>query len=143
MGAHKGQNNFKEVQRTKIANRKLLIIHALNSIKKGLAFRDVNALIIYVADRTKMHRTTVARNSEYMQLILNHFASQSGAVDLILDNQADAAILRAKLLACRTNLTNVKVENQRLKTALGLDRTGSDSRLQELAREITSEDGSL
>lgn len=135
MGAHKGQNNFKELQRARIANRKLLITHTLNSIKKGLAFRDVNSLIVYVGDRTKIHRTTIVRNSEYLQLILNYFASQSGAVDLISDNQANVPTLRAKLLACRTKVTNVEIENHRLKKALGLGWTGANSVANEKGNE--------
>jgi len=140
VGARKGQNNFKGIQRTRVTNGKLLITHTLNSIKKGLLFRDLNALIVYVADRTKMHRTTIARNSEYLQLILNHFASQSGAVDLISDSQANAATLRAKLLACQTKVSNIETENLRLKRALGLDRTTSDAVTEKPLNETSEED---
>jgi hypothetical protein len=143
VGARKGQNNFKKIQRTRVTEGKLLISHTLNCIKRGVVFRDINALIVYVADRTKMHRTTIARNSEYVQLILNHFASQSGAVDLISDSQADAATLRAKLLACQTKVTNVEMENLRLKRALGLDRTASDIVTEKGPNETSEQDEHL
>ena len=143
MGARKGQNNFQKIQSTRVTNGKLLITYTLNSVKRGLVFRDLNALIVYVADRTKMHRTTIARNSEYLQLILNHFASQSGAVDLISDTQANAANLRAKLFACRTRATNLEIENQRLKRAFGLACTESDGVTRQSADNRSAPDENL
>jgi hypothetical protein len=105
VGANKGQNNFSAMQLRKVANSKQLITHVLGSIGKGLVFRDANSLVVYVAGKTKMHRTTIARNPEYLRLVLDHLGNQPGAVGFVRDDDANLATLRAK---CFTNQLTIK-----------------------------------
>jgi len=85
----------------------------LGSIRKGILFKQVNSLLVYVARETKLHRTAIKRNPEYMRLLLDHFGSQPGAVELIKDEDANAATLRAKLIACRTRVKNLEMNLER------------------------------
>jgi hypothetical protein len=119
MGARKGQNNFKGAQRKKVDTNERLIKHALGSIKKGTIFTNENALIVYVAEKTKLNRTTVKRNPVYLRLILEYFSLQAGAAGLISDKEANSAILRIKLLAERARSKNLEVENYRVNRAIG------------------------
>lgn len=113
MGARKGQNNFQSAQTKRIESSSRLISHALRSMRKGILFKEVNSLLIYVARETKLHRTTIKRNPEYMRLLLDHFGNQPGAVELIKDEDANAATLRAKLIACRTRVKNLEMNVER------------------------------
>lgn len=113
MGARKGQNNFQSAQTKRIESSSRLISHALRSMRKGILFKEVNSLLIYVARETKLHRTTIKRNPEYMRLLLDHFGNQPGAVELIKDEDANAATLLAKLIACRTRVKNLEMNVER------------------------------
>jgi len=81
----------------------------LGSIRKGILFKEVNSLLVYVARETKLHRTTIKRNPEYMRLLLDYFGNQPGAVGLVKDEDANAATLRAKLIACKTKVKNLEM----------------------------------
>lgn len=114
MGANKGQNNFSAMQLRRVANSKQLIAHVLGSIGKGLVFRDANSLLVYVAGKTKMHRTTIARNPEYLRMVLDHLGNQPGAVGFVRDNDANLATLRAKCFTNQLTINNLHLKNDSL-----------------------------
>lgn len=48
-----------------------------------------------------------------MRLLLDYFANQPGAVGVINDEDANAAALRAKLIACKTRIKNLETDLER------------------------------
>jgi hypothetical protein len=136
MGARKGQNNFQPAQTKRIESSSRLISHALRSIRKGILFKEVNSLLVYVARETKLHRTTIRRNPEYMRLLLDHFGNQAGAVGLVKDEDATAATLRAKLIACKTRVKSLEMNLERrdIREEVRLSGASSD---QDDKREIS------
>jgi hypothetical protein len=127
MGARKGQNNFEKMQREKVESGKRIVEHALKYVKKGVVFTDLNALIVYVAEKTSLHRTTINRNPEYLTMVLDYFAKQPGAVGFVSDKDADVATTRARRLADATRIKNLEVENARLKKAIARTPNNHDS----------------
>jgi hypothetical protein len=118
MGARKGQNNFKETQSRKIETGKQKITLALNKIKKGTIFKTNAALINYLAAETGFNRTTLSRNSEYAVLVRRFFASQPGGAGFIAERESTLEIEKAKNLALKIDLSNLKTENRRLKNII-------------------------
>ena len=117
MGANKGQNNFRTMQLRKVDNSKQLIAHVLGSIGKGVMFKNSNSLLVYVASKTKMHRTTIARNPEYLRMVLDYLGNQRGAVGFVRDDDANLATLRAKCFANQLTIKTLNMKNH------GLTRT--------------------
>lgn len=118
MGARKGQDNFTSYRVGRTDSNKQLVLTVLKSVRKGTVFTHLNDLIIYVAERTKLHRTTIKRNPEYFKMVLNHFGSQAGAVAYVSDEDASASTARAKHIAEQIKVKNQEAKITRLTKAL-------------------------
>jgi hypothetical protein len=124
MGARKGQNNFQASQREKVKNGKLRIKLAIEKIKKKRLFNSVDELVVEVADKSGLHRTTVRRNPEYFNLVLKRFTQQPGVADRVGDDEANAPILRIKLFTARTEIGRLTKEIENLKRHQQYIQTG-------------------
>lgn len=118
MGVHKGQNNFKKVQEEKVDARVRLIENILSKIKKGMVFKDLNSLLVYLNQETTIHRTTLNRNLRYRRIAANFFAAQSGGAGIISEKDTVAAVAQVKSLADNAKIKNLEIEVRRLKLAL-------------------------
>lgn len=90
----------------------------LNSIPKTKKFGTEVELILYVAESTGVHRTTLKRNPEYYRRILNFLGTQPGATGSLSIDEADNALLKAKLMTAEAEIALKDKEIHRLKLAL-------------------------
>lgn len=125
MGARKGQNNFKSHQDNKVVVNKALVKLVLKRIKKSMVFSDVQTLVAYVAEKTKLHVTTITRNPEYMRAVLDYFGKQPGAAGIVNDEDANSAVLRAKLIAANLRIRSLEVSKGRLERSIARLLTGT------------------
>ena len=99
MGVRKGQDNFKGYRDTRSKVSEELLKRELDKAsRRKTIYPTESSLLIDMADRTGLHRTTITRNPKYYRLLLNHLAAQSGATKHVRDKDASPALLQAKLL---------------------------------------------
>lgn len=127
MGARKGQDNFRESRARKVESNERLVSTIVGSIRRGTIFAHLNDLIVYVSERTKLHRTTIKKNPVYLRIVLDHFSSQPGAVEHVNDDDASSATLRAKYLAEQIKVKNLGTQLDRLTKSRELSERGKAS----------------
>lgn len=109
MGVTKGIDNFNSFRRERVQKNLLLIQHELDKqLKRRIQYPDFSALLNHVAEKTKIHRTTISRNPEYKRQLLNYLALQPGASSILDDDESNARLLSAKLFDARLELRNLR-----------------------------------
>jgi len=109
MGNERGAENLARFN----AERSAHLIPALNDelrlcAKRKLEFKSVGLLASYLSDRLKVHRTTLLRNIKYKGILLTHLAGQPGIVSRTPDVTSDPAILQAKLIAAKLEVSKLR-----------------------------------
>lgn len=111
MGAERGAANLARFNDERSAHLLPLLTHELQLCRKRkLEFKTPGLLAAYLADRLKVHRTTLLRNVKYKGLLLTHMAGQPGVVSRTPDTTLDPAILRAKLAAAKVEASNLNAQ---------------------------------
>ena len=121
MGVRKGQNNFEKFQQGRVKNGEQRIAESLSKIKKGMVFETISAFVVYVAEETRMDRTTILRNDKYAELVRQAFYRQPGTTRFVKGKDTTLEIeqgknfaLEIKLKNRETELNNIKEQNRRL-----------------------------
>ncbi len=94
------------------------IRNALLQVPSGSIFKSESALIHFLAERTRIHRTTIKRNRNYYELVRGHLERQPGAVGFLSIEEAGTATLKAKLAVLEAKNVQLEKEIKRLKAAL-------------------------
>lgn len=111
MGVPRGVDNFKDYRNDEVNSSVRLISAVLTQIRKRkFRYQNLSALVNDVAERTRIHRTTLKRNPKYHKELLDFLASQPGASAMVPDDEATAPLLRAKLFDIRLELKNTSTE---------------------------------
>jgi hypothetical protein len=119
MGAERGAANLARFNDERSAHLLPLLQHELQLCRKRkLDFKTPGLLAAYMADRLKVHRTTLLRNPKYKGLLLAHLAGQPGVVSRTPDTTSDPAILQAKLAAAKVSTSNLTAELKQAKAQL-------------------------
>ncbi len=117
MGSKRGAANLLKFNDERSASTLPLLTHELQLCRKRkLMFKTPGLLASYLADRLKVHRTTLTRNPKYKALILAHVTGQPGAVARAPDSTEDPALLHAKLAAAKLEASELR-EQLRAATA--------------------------
>lgn len=119
MGVRKGKNNFKIFQQNKVREAEIQIAVCLKRIKKGMIFETLGSLVLYVAGEIKLNRTTIKRNSNYIELISDFFYKQPGITKFIKDTDTTVEIEQGRNFALQTKLRNRENEITILKRKNG------------------------
>ena len=119
MGVRKGKNNFKIFQQNKVKEAEIQIAVCLKRIKKGMIFETLGSLVLYVAGEIKLNRTTIKRNSKYIELISDFFYKQSGITKFIKEKDTTVEVEQGKNFALQTKLRNRENEITVLKRKNG------------------------
>ena len=99
MGVPKGKDNFKAFRATKqLSAQELLRTELEKARRRKMPYPDKATLVSDMAERTKLHRTTLIRNPVYHRLLLEFLATQAGGSTFVSDNDAPPELLRAKLI---------------------------------------------
>jgi len=131
MGAERGAANLARFNDERSAHLLPLLTHELQLCRKRkLEFKTPGLLAAYLADRLKVHRTTLLRNVKYKGLLFTHIAGQPGVVSRTPDTTLDPAILQAKLAAARVEASN-----------LGAQLSQARAQLEQLHREPPASGG--
>lgn len=112
MGVPKGQDNFKAFRETKQqSTQEILRAELVKARRRKMRYPDKATLISDMAERTKLDRTTLVRNSVYYGMLLRFLATQAGGSTFVSDDDAPPELLRAKLI-------DAQMESGRLRTQI-------------------------
>lgn len=107
MGVKKGTDNFSKFRKIRSNNKLSLISFQLNKqMRRRIQYLDLGSLVAYISEKTGIHRTTLNRNSVYKSTLLNYLATQPGASNKVLDEDATLELLKAKLFDARLEIRN-------------------------------------
>jgi hypothetical protein len=121
MPPRKGQNNFADSQTKKVQLNENLIRQRLREVRRGAIFINLGALVDYISEKTKIHRTTLRRNPIYLKLLLEWLQQQPGASSFVKEEDASEATRKVKILEMQITISNLKKENLRLKSILATE----------------------
>jgi len=79
-----------------------------------LEFKSLGKLAEYVSATTRLHRTSLTRNTRYKGMLTDYLFYTGGALEKISDTQATPEILRAKLTAAKLESSNLRQRVKRL-----------------------------
>lgn len=119
MGEKRGAENLARFNDERSAHLLPLLKHELQLCRKRkLEFKTPGLLASYLADRLKVHRTTLTRNPRYHGFLLEHLAGQPGAVSRTPDTTTDPAVLQAKLKTAKVEVANLTAQLSQSKALL-------------------------
>lgn len=99
MGVPKGTDNFKafraERQRSAL---ELLRAELARARRRKMPYPNLATIVADMAERSRIHRTTLVRNPTYHRLLLEFLGSQAGGSTIVADKDASPGLLRAKLI---------------------------------------------
>lgn len=99
MGVPKGKDNFKLFRAAKQQSaQELLRTELVKARRRKMPYPNIATLVADIADRTKLHRTTLVRNPVYHRMLLEFLITQAGGSTFVSDNDAPPELLRAKLI---------------------------------------------
>lgn len=114
MGVPKGTDNFKAHRTSKVsASVELLRSELAKARKRKMPYPDKKTLVADMAERTKIHRTTLGRNPAYQLLILKHLGMQAGGSSIVADKDAPRELLLAKLVDAQMEIGRLTREVQK------------------------------
>ncbi len=109
MGVPKGKDNFKAFRTTKQQSaRDVLHTELEKARRRKMPYPDKATLVSDMAERTKLHRTTLVRNPVYHRLLLEFLATQAGGSTFVSDNDAPPELLRAKLIDAQMEIGSLR-----------------------------------
>lgn len=109
MGVSKGTDNFKAFRAAKQeAALALLRAELEKARRRKMPYPDKATLVSDMAERTKIHRTTLVRNPLYHRLLLQYLGGQAGASVHVADKDAPPELLRAKLIDAQMEIGRLK-----------------------------------
>lgn len=109
MGVSKGRDNFKAFRATKQQSaQKILSDELAKARRRKMPYPDKATLVSDMAERTKLHRTTLVRNPAYHRLLLEFLATQAGGSTFVSDKDAPPELLRAKLIDARMEIGSLR-----------------------------------
>lgn len=109
MGVPKGTDNFKAFRAAKQETSLELLRMELNKARRRkMPYPDKATLVSDMAERTKIHRTTLARNPLYHRMLLEFLAGQTGGSTFVSDRDAPPELLRAKLIDAQMEIGALK-----------------------------------
>ena len=118
MGVPKGTDNFKAYRKEKQeAAQELLRSELAKARRRKMHYPDKATLVSDVAERTRIHRTTLVRNPLYHRLILEFLAGQAGGPSIVAEKDASPELLRAKLIDAQMEIGRLRSELTNAKSA--------------------------
>lgn len=109
MSVPKGTDNFKAFRATKQGvSVELLRVELDKARRRKMPYPDKATLVSDMAERTKIHRTTLVRNPIYHRMLLEFLAGQAGASTFVADKDAPPELLRAKLIDAQMEIGALK-----------------------------------
>lgn len=109
MGVQKGTDNFKLHRAGKQQGTIDLLVAELGKVqRRKMLYKDKATLVTDMADRTKIHRTTLVRNPFYHRLILEFLGMQAGGSSFVSVKDAPPELLRAKLIDAQMELGRLR-----------------------------------
>lgn len=109
MGVPKGKDNFKAYRATKQQSAQEILRTELEKVRRRkMPYPDKATLLSDMAERTKLHRTTLVRNSVYHRMLLEFLATQAGGSTFVSDNDAPPELLRAKLIDAQMEMGRLR-----------------------------------
>jgi hypothetical protein len=109
VGVPKGTDNFKAFRAAQQGTSvELLRAELEKARRRKMPYPDKATLVSDMAERTKIHRTTLIRNPLYHRMLLEFLAGQSGASTFVADKDAPPELLRAKLVDAQMELGSLK-----------------------------------
>lgn len=111
MGVKKGTDNFKGYRETsQEASVQLLKAELEKAQRRKMPYPDMATLVADMAERTKLHRTTLKRNATYHRMLLAFLGRQAGASTFVSDKDAPPELLRAKLIDAQMEIGSLKAQ---------------------------------
>lgn len=111
MGVPKGKDNFKSFRATKQQSAQAILRTELEKARRRkMPYPDKTTLVSDMAERTKLHRTTLVRNAVYHRMLLEFLVTQAGASTFVSDNNAPPELLRAKLIDAQMEIGRLREE---------------------------------
>lgn len=109
MGVPKGTDNFKAFRAAQQGTSVELLRNELEKAgRRKMPYPDKATLVSDMAERTKIHRTTLVRNPRYHRLLLEFLARQTGGSTFVTDKDAPPELLRAKLIDAQMELGSLR-----------------------------------
>lgn len=109
MSAPKGTDNFKAFRAAKQGvTVELLRVELDKARRRKMLYPDKASLVSDMAERTKIHRTTLVRNPIYHRMLLEFLAGQPGGSTFVADKDAPPELLRAKLIDAQMEIGALK-----------------------------------
>ena len=116
MPAPKGSKNAKAYQDSVKSKNKALIEEELTRLKEVRAiFNSITALSEAVAKATGLSAFTIRRNNAYRSSIIKYISEQNGRSGYVSRAEIELVKLRHKITDLEVRLSNVLVDNARLK----------------------------
>lgn len=108
MGRRKGDNPFKKGQKAKILAKVKIINGYLSTIPKGVSFEDLNALIRYVVDKVGCARSTIVRQTAYMNIIVAKYSELNKNIEDVDINSATTTELKQLIEYYQASIGTIK-----------------------------------
>ena len=116
MGVPKGKDNFKVSRdRRQKAACEVLSVELQKARRRKIPYPTKAMLVSDMAERTKMHRTTLLRNPTYHRMPLGYLITQTGASTFVSDHEASPEVLRAKLIDAQVDLSHLRYQNDSIR----------------------------
>ncbi len=111
MGVPKGTDNFRAFRAAQLSiSIELLRSELEKARRRKMPYPDKRTLVSDMAERTKIHRTTLIRNPIYHRLLLEFLSGQAGASTFVADKDSPPELLRAKLIDSQMELGKLKAQ---------------------------------
>lgn len=109
MGVPKGKDNFKAFRASKQQSAQEILRTELEKARRRkMPYPDKATLVSDMAERTKLHRTTLVRNPRYHRLLLEFLATQAGGSTFVSESDAPPELLRAKLIDAQMEIGSLR-----------------------------------
>lgn len=92
-----------------------LIMNELDNIRHlKLEFKTPGRLVEYLSAKTGIHRTTISRNANYKQLILDFYVKSGGNIVDIKNKNPSVGLIETQLIASQLESSNLRQEISQL-----------------------------
>lgn len=92
-----------------------LIMNELDNIRHlKLKFKTPGRLVEYLSAKTGIHRTTISRNANYKQLILDFYVKSGGNIVDIKNKNPSVGLIETQLIASQLESSNLRQEISQL-----------------------------
>lgn len=123
MGVPKGVDNFNAYRAAKQEGAlEVLRTELEKARRRKMPYPSKATLVSDMAERTKIHRTTLTRNPLYHRMLLEFLNGQAGGSTFLLDKDASPEMLRAKLIDAQMEIGRLQMA---LDTSIRNDATAA------------------